>query len=129
MFEPEKIRPEKRQPNFFCDFQLSWQKRSGCTNFQAGNFWPEKISNRTSRRRTVGIFREGRCPSVVRLAGARDFFEFRADLPEFFRREERSYTTKISGKKRFGPQKRGVRPDSSRTRTLQAPLLPRHRLQ
>jgi hypothetical protein len=67
--------------------KISRQKRSGRTNFRAENFWPEKISDRTTGQRSAGIFPEVRYPSVVRPAVMRAFSNFRRDLLKNFGRE------------------------------------------
>jgi hypothetical protein len=52
-----KFRAEKNTTK-----NISRQKRSGRTNVQAENFWPEKLSDRTSGTRSAEIFPEHTAP-------------------------------------------------------------------
>jgi hypothetical protein len=89
--------------NFFFFFQLSIQKflqfstfepkKSGRTNFQTKNFWPEKISDRTGRTRSAGSDPAIRKVSVVKPATTGSFSSFRGDLLEIFWRKS-SYKRK-----------------------------------
>jgi len=77
-----KFRAEKNPAQ-----KLSRQKRSVRTNFRAGNFWPGKISIRTSGTRSAGSDPAIRKVSVVRPKAKSNSSNFRGDLFKIIWRE------------------------------------------
>jgi hypothetical protein len=112
IFKPKKIRPEKFRTNFFYDFQISRQKRSGRTNFQTKNFWLERISNRTSGKRSgrkilgqIARFigstsKKGVFPMFAEIV--RDFFRAKVCTPHNFVARNVLYREKFGCRAGFG---------------------------